>query len=441
MINWIDTLPGERTAPVGASRAYVSLAWLLKVRWGAVFGQAATILIAHAFLSFGLPLAVLFALLGIEALSNALAGRYLARGGVPWPRVAGLLLALDCLLLTAMLAWTGGALNPFSIFYLVYITLAAVVLDARWTWALTAFAALGYGSLFLQALRAPDQWHVAFRLSSHLQAMWWAFLLAASLTAYFVLRLSRLLEARERDAARAQAHSARHARLAAVTTLAAGAAHELSTPLATIAVAAHELERSIARLPQPAREALASDGRLIEAELQRCRAILDRMAARAGEPAGELPVPLPLRALLDETLGAFPPEDSTRIDVVTPAAPDVVRVPARSLVTALVGLLKNALEASPPASHVTLAVTSGKGRLRLRVEDRGAGMAPEVLARAGEPFFTTKPPGAGLGLGLFLTRALAEQLGGALRLESAPGSGTAATLELPLDHTAVSHSI
>ncbi|MPZ18167.1 MAG: sensor histidine kinase [Luteitalea sp.] len=432
MTRSMDTLPLEVTESAGASRAYVSLAWLLKVRWGAVLGQAATILIAHAFLSFGLPLALLFSLLGIEALSNALAGRYLSRGGVPWPRVAGVLLALDCLLLTVMLAWAGGALNPFSIFYLVYITLAAVVLDARWTWTITALAALGYGSLFLQALQAPQQWHMALRLSSHLQGMWWAFLLAASLTAYFVLRLSRLLESRERDAARAQARSARHARLAALTTLAAGAAHELSTPLATIAVAAHELEQSIAQLPHPAREALASDARLIEGELQRCRAILDRMAVQAGEPTGEAPTALPLDALLDEALATLSREDAARIHVLSPPAPAIVRVPSRSLVTALVSLLRNALEASPPSSHVTLAVTSANGRLHLRVEDRGAGMAPDVLARAGEPFFTTKPPGAGLGLGLFLTRALAEQLGGALRLESAAGSGTTATLDLPL---------
>jgi two-component system, sensor histidine kinase RegB len=409
--------------------------------------------------------------------------------------LAGTLLAIDTLLLTISLHLTGGPQNPFSVFYLVYITLAAVVLGARWTWFLTVLAACSYGSLFLYLMTRPPEvpgdhsTHIAVGLS-HLQGMWWAFLLAASLTAYFVVKLSSAIERRDRELALMREQALRNERLASLTTLAAGAAHELSTPLATIAVVTGEIERALeqaraasvanaenvehgAPLASPAAasaaqvagsafaeptfaalgtspptakspfavsapgtlpDALLADARLIRAELQRCRAILDRMAAQAGETVGEMPAPVSVSALVADALRALPPDEAARVKVDAPETVATLTVPGRGVVTALVSLLRNAMDASEQSKAVTLAAAADNGIVRLTVRDWGSGMAPDVLARAGEPFFSTKPAGAGMGLGLFLTRALAERLGGALRLESAPGSGTAATLELPASH-------
>jgi two-component system sensor histidine kinase RegB len=108
-----------------------------------------------------------------------------------------------------------------------------------------------------------------------------------------------------------------------------------------------------------------------------------------------------------------------------------VEGPPKALARALRSLLKNALQASPAGSRVDLRFQVAGAEVRVEVADRGAGIPPDVLARVGEPFFTTKMPGEGMGLGLFLTRALAEQLGGALDLESQPGKGTTARLRLP----------
>jgi two-component system, sensor histidine kinase RegB len=475
------------------ARSHVSLAWLIRVRWGAAGGQLATLLIADWALGLALPLAPLFAIVAVAAATNLAAARMLQRspaasGGrtgraekaertVSSGLLAGSLLAIDTLLLTISLHLTGGPQNPFSVFYLVYITLAAVVLGARWTWFLTVLAACSYGSLFLYLMTRPPEvpgdhsTHIAVGLS-HLQGMWWAFLLAASLTAYFVVKLSSAIERRDRELALMREQALRNERLASLTTLAAGAAHELSTPLATIAVVTGEIERAleqarVASIPNAANlanlanlanvasgsplgsspsdaaaqaasaalpDALLADARLIRAELQRCRAILDRMAAQAGETVGEMPAPVSVSALVADALRALPPDEAARVRVDAPETVATITVPGRGVVTALVSLLRNAMDASEQSKAVTLAAAADNGIVRLTVRDWGSGMSPDVLARAGEPFFSTKPAGAGMGLGLFLTRALAERLGGALRLESAPGSGTAATLELPASH-------
>jgi two-component system sensor histidine kinase RegB len=119
-----------------------------------------------------------------------------------------------------------------------------------------------------------------------------------------------------------------------------------------------------------------------------------------------------------------------RLDVSVPADAQALDVPAEPLRQALVALLRNAFDASLPDQRVTMRVEQGNG-FRVEVIDRGRGMDDTEIARAGEPFFTTKPTGAGLGLGLFLVRAFADQMGGSLSLRSTPGAGTSAILELP----------
>jgi two-component system sensor histidine kinase RegB len=171
---------------------------------------------------------------------------------------------------------------------------------------------------------------------------------------------------------------------------------------------------------------------LIREQVSRCREILDRMAGHAGEQVGEPLRAEPVAAWVAAALDGLP--GAAR--VVQERAPGIDAValvgPPRALADALRGLLKNALQASSGEATVTLRLESTlAGRVRATVIDHGGGMSPEVLARVGEPFFTTKVPGQGMGLGLFLTRALAEQLGGEFHITSSPERGTEARLELP----------
>jgi two-component system sensor histidine kinase RegB len=375
-----------------------------------------------------LPLARMLAFVAVLAASNAALQAMAPRTSVP-RLLCGAALALDILLLTGLLHASGGPNNPFSVLYLVYITLAAVVLRARWTWFLAFLASCGYGVLFVSHIPLEHLDHVGPEMSRHLQGMWLAFTLAAALTAYFVVRLTDQIEERDRALAVARDQAARHERLAAVTTLAAGAAHELGTPLATIAVTARELERAIRGRKEGDEERLAEDVALIRTELERCRGILTRLAANSGQLPGEAPQDLRAAEVVADLVAGLPAEQKERLNLDAPTHGAALRLPRAALEQIVQSLLRNAFEATE--GRVDLAVDARPAGLTLRVRDHGPGMAPDVLARVGEPFFSTKGPGKGLGLGVFIARSLSEQMGGRLVIESASGRGTTARVEIP----------
>jgi two-component system sensor histidine kinase RegB len=416
-----------------AGRAHVGLRWLIRLRWGAVALELLVIGAADLYLDLQVPVLPLLSLVGVTALSNLAALRL---GTPATGLVAGALLALDIALLTTMLHLSGGALNPFSVAYLVYVALSAVVLGAAWTWSLTALSALGYGALLVLAPGAPADAHSSAHMTAHLNGMWWAFLLAAVLIAAFVVQLSRALEQREAELARVRDRAARNQRLASLSQLAAGAAHELSTPLADIAVAAGELERALRADAGRWKEQLA-DVALIREEVSRCRGILDQMASDAGTPRGESPAPLRIAELLREAVASLPSRLAARVETcVEPGAADAeLRAPRRGLRQVVANLLTNAFDASGESTPVRLGARLEGENLRVAVEDEGKGVPPELLPRLTEPFVTSKPPGEGLGLGLFLARQLVEELGGDLRIESRGGGGTAVALRLPLERS------
>jgi len=262
--------------------------------------------------------------------------------------------------------------------------------------------------------------------------MWVAFTTAAMLISFFVGKVSEEARQKEQEILLMQKRLARNERLASLVTLAAGAAHEIATPLATIAVAAKEIERDVrSRLRD---ETVAEDARLIRSEVERCRVILERMGAQGADPFGEAPRQVELRDLVLRIQEKFP-EQRDRIQVsVGKANPPNCVVPVGAAVEALGALVKNALDASPNGTPVALHVESDTQRLRFLVRDNGVGMTPEIIDRVAEPFFTTKPPGQGMGLGAFLAHLFAQRLGGQLSFESKCGQGCTAIMELPVKH-------
>jgi two-component system sensor histidine kinase RegB len=268
--------------------------------------------------------------------------------------------------------------------------------------------------------------HGVAEMNLHLQGMWFAFAVAAFVLAYFVTRVTHDLELQRREATHAEARALRAEKLASLATLAAGAAHELATPLATIAVVAKELERELSH------GSSADDARLIRSEVDRCKHILEQMASDAGASAGEVFCQIGVRTLIDTSLEGLSERERVVVELSTEAS---LKAPSNVLSRALRGLVRNALQAS--TTQVTVHAESRGSELVIDVLDRGTGMTPEVLANVGEPFFTTKPPGQGMGLGVFLARALCDRLGGRFELSSTLGQGTRVTMSLPSEPKAV----
>ena len=262
-----------------------------------------------------------------------------------------------------------------------------------------------------------------------------AFATCSSVIVYFMTRLTSEVREQQRRVRRAQLQQLRSDKLEALGTLAAGTAHELATPLSTIAVVARDVEQAFEEHPPdfPGAADVIEDVHLIRSQLDRCRKIIDRMASHAGETIGESIEPVTIERLSNASLEGLIGQGRVQLQLPDDANQQTIQVPLDGLSQAIRGLVQNALDADPSDRPVNIIVDRDAKYWHWRIRDRGPGMTPEELDRVSEPFFTTKPTGKGMGLGVFLAKNVLKRLGGSVGFESTPGQGTCVTVKLPVN--------
>lgn len=415
---WIPArLPGivrRMLIPSESPRANLRLLWWLRCL--AITGQALAVAVTQVWLGIDLPVVPLACVIGFSAIVNLLTFIRLKQGGRIGEAEFFAQLLLDMAALALLLYWTGGAANPFTSLFLLQVAIAAVTLRRLYAW-LAACAGIGCYTL-LMFFNVPVSYfshHMDGFFTLHVQGMWINFILLTGLITWFLSRMSDVIRHQDRKLAEAD-------RAASLGLLAANAAHELGTPLATLLVLAQELEAQ-------ANPEIRRAAGLMSGQIGRCKSILSRIASLAGAPRAESGDALPLDVVLRETLERWRhkrPEAS--LVAQTSGHNPAPGVSAESgLEQAIVNLLDNAADSS--AAPIRFHAAWTEDRVQISVTDGGTGFPPALLRDPGGRPQTTKP--AGMGIGLALTRTSVMRRGGMLHVRNSP-SGGVAIIDWPL---------
>lgn len=419
-----ETAPIDFEAPL-ERRGRLRLRTLVLLRWLAVAGQSAAILVVALGLRFELPLGPCLGVIAASAwlnvfLSFAGPGRRLAKD---WEAAAQL--GFDVVQLAALLALTGGLENPFALMLIAPVTVAAATLPTRWG---LAVAFLGFAATTALALWSfPLPWFPGETIALpavYRAGVWAAVVVGMAFTAGYAWQAALEASRMELALAATQAVLAREQRLSALGGLAAAAAHELGTPLSTIQVVAKEMARAA-----PEGDPVGEDARLLLQQAQRCREILATLAQRP-ETGDLVHARMSLPQLLEEAVEPYRgagPEVATRVEGPDGAEPpEIRRVP--ELVHALASFVENATDFA--ASRVEVTARYDAERITVEVSDDGPGFAPDVIVRLGEPYVTSRPAGEdspsgheGMGLGFFIAKTLMERSGAKVTFGNARRGG------------------
>ena len=403
---------------------------LIQLRWIAVAGQTLAILLVHFALRVPLPLIEMLSVAALLAVANLLAAMAVPRHRVREAEVM-LALLLDMGVLTVQLYFSGGATNPFISLYLLQVVLGAILLPTASGALLLVATALGYAFLSVAyvPLAIPDG---LIAEADHLFAVgrWIAFVMVAFLLIRFITRISGNLRARDTYVADLRQRAAEEDGIVRMGLFASGAAHELGTPLGTLSVILADWRR----VPEIQRNAdLAAEVGEMQAEVQRCKAIVSDILHSAGQPRGEAMESVGAGPFLDAVVEAWrPTHPQVPLDYARGGVGTAVIAIDPALRQAIVSLLDNAAEASPDGLRLRAGIDDAM--LVIAVSDDGPGFAPEALSRVGQLYQSSK--GAGRGLGLFLAANVARRLGGRLETLNREGGGAEVRIVLPMANPA-----
>jgi len=393
----------------------------------ALVAQCVTFALVHWVLEMQLPWTEMVAVAILLAALNLATWVRLRRN---WP-VSSIeffaQLLVDVFALSALLYFSGGSTNPFISLYLLPLTIAAAALPWIYTWAMAAITISCYTLLLFYYVPLPhDHSEHTSEFNLHVSGMWLAFVLSTVLIAWFVVKMGISIRERDKDLAQAREQALRNEQIIALGTLAAGAAHELGTPLATMAVVTRELQKEY-----PDNSEFQNDVKILRDQITHCKRTLTQLLADVGQARAEdgcgQAVDHFLQQVLDKWQLMRPMvKFSYRSNGVQPA-PQILG--AHLLSQSLLNLLNNAADAS--LDRIEIESRWDQQELLLEILDYGKGLSEEAVQRAGQAFFTSKP-GQGFGIGLFLANANIERFGGSVSLTNREGGGARTQVRLPL---------
>ncbi|MBS0453497.1 MAG: HAMP domain-containing histidine kinase [Proteobacteria bacterium] len=401
---------------------------LIQLRWIAVVGQVATILVVHYGLGIHLPLHQMLVVLACLAAFNAVSRlRWRAHHEVTNAELFAVLL-VDVGMLTAQLYLSGGAANPFVFLFLLQVVLGAMLLDIRTTWALfgvTVACFVGL-ALFAEPLALPlDAQHGLG--SPFILGLFICFALVAALTVVFVARINRNLRRRDARLADLRQRAAEEEHIVRMGLLASGAAHELGTPLATLSVILGDWQHMAPFDSNPELQGEVSE---MQAQVQRCKSIVSGILLSAGEARGESSERTSVAEFLGEVVDDWRTSRQPRAFTYDNHFGHDLPIVSDSAIQQMIhNVLDNALEASP--HWLMFEVARHADELVLTCTDAGSGFEPRMLAQFGKPYQSSKGR-AGGGLGLFLVVNVARTLGGKVEARNKPEGGAIVTITLPL---------
>ncbi|MBZ9860723.1 ActS/PrrB/RegB family redox-sensitive histidine kinase [Mesorhizobium sp. CA12] len=400
---------------------------LIRLRWLAIVGQSLTVLVVAYGLKFPLPVSMCFALIACSAWMNLwLTFRYPAAHRLT-PLSAFAILTFDGVQLTGLLYMTGGLTNPFCVLLSVPVVISAASLPLRMTAVLGALIMIA--ATLLVFFHLPLPWYEQAPLPMpfiYVAGMWMAVFASIAFTAIYAFRVAAEARLLANALAATELVLQREQHLSALDGLAAAAAHELGTPLATITVVAKEMEKALGKDPK-----YGEDVKLLRSQSERCREILKRLTSLSSEGEAHLSR-MPLTSLVEEVTA--PHRDfgiSIRLRPGERIGPEPVGQRSPGVIYGLGNLVENAVDFA--RKSVTVSWSWDNEKVIFSITDDGPGFPAEIIDRIGEPYVSTRQgteAGGGLGLGLFIAKTLLERSGATIDFRNSSGLGEGAVVQI-----------
>lgn len=444
-----------QSLPKSEISARQNLKWLFILRNLMIVGESMLIFLSINALNIRLPQQQLWlVVLSLCAFNFFTSIRMQTEEPVTDPEIFSQL-SVDVLAIAALLYLTGGASNPITWVFLLPLMITAIMLPQAYAWYMVILTISMYTALIAFNIPLPSiephapnpevphsdlQYYQMMQhnhemsdksyFSLHMFGMWFGFVFSAGLVAYFVAELARTLKLKERSLAVARENALRDERVIALGTLAASAAHDMGTPLGTIAIVAHELEQEypVHRFPDLHEKTL-----IMQQQIQRCKEALSVMSASAGEMRAESGSIMPLAEYIDNVITQWrthKPGIKLRFFIDPGVATEAQIIAERTLTHSIINILNNAAEATDTEQGIEFYAAWDLYYLTIKIRDFGPGLPPDFSEIVGKQPLNSKK--GGLGVGLFLTCTTINRMGGKIQFDNAESGGACVEITLPL---------